>query len=91
MKKLTFAIMGMGNRGTAYAAKALKYPQEMEIAAMADTRRVRLDAANKYLHLPENRLFDSAEALLEQPKLERAMEILAAGIASYRREIMNLG
>ena len=45
MEKITFAIMGMGNRGTAYAAKALKYPQEMEIAAMADTRRVRLDAA----------------------------------------------
>ena len=24
MKKLSFAVMGMGNRGTAYAAKALK-------------------------------------------------------------------
>ena len=64
MKKLTFAIMGMGNRGTAYAAKQLKYPEEMEVVAMADTRRIRLDAANKYLHLPEDRLFDSADALL---------------------------
>ena len=44
-------------------------PDEMEVTAMADARRVRLDAANKYLHLPEARLFDSAEALLEQPKL----------------------
>ena len=73
MKKLTFAVMGMGNRGTAYAAKALKYPEEMEITAMADTHRIRLDAANKYLHIPEDRLFDSADALLAQPKLVAAI------------------
>ena len=75
MKKLTFAILGMGNRGTAYAAKQLKYPDEMEITAMADTRRIRLDAANKYLHLPEERLFDGAEAILSQPKLADIMVI----------------
>ncbi len=69
MKKVTFAILGMGNRGTAYAAVQLKYPEEMEVVAMADTRRIRLDAANKHLHLPEDRLFDSAEALFSQPKL----------------------
>ena len=75
MKKLTFAILGMGNRGTAYAGKQLKYPDEMEAVAMADTRRIRLDAANKYLHLPEDRLFDSADALLAQPKLADIMVI----------------
>lgn len=75
MKKITFAVMGMGNRGTAYAAKALKYPEEMEVTAMADTRRIRLDAANKYLHLPEERLFDSADALLAQPKLADIMVV----------------
>jgi len=83
MKKLTFAVMGMGNRGTAYAAKQLKYPEEMEITAMADTRRVRLDAANKYLHLPEDRLFDSAEALLEQPKLADIMVVATQDDGSY--------
>lgn len=35
MKKVTFAILGMGNRGTAYAAKQLKFPEEMEVVAMA--------------------------------------------------------
>lgn len=75
MKKLTFAVLGMGNRGTAYAAKALKYPEEMEITAMADTRRIRLDAANKYLHLPEDRLFDGADSILAQPKLAEIMII----------------
>ena len=83
MKKLTFAIMGMGNRGTAYAGKQLKYPDEMEVVAMADTRRIRLDAANKYLHLPEDRLFDSADALLAQPKLADIM-VIATQDAQHR-------
>ena len=83
MKKLTFAIMGMGNRGTAYAAKQLKYPDEMEVVAMADTRRIRLDAANKYLHLPEDRLFASADALLAQPKLADIM-VIATQDAQHR-------
>ena len=39
----------------------------MQVVAMADNRRVRLDAANKYLNLPENRLFDSADAILAHP------------------------
>lgn len=83
MKKITFAILGMGNRGTAYASKQLKFPDEMEITAMADTRRVRLDTANKYLHLPESRLFDSADAILSQPKLADIM-IIATQDAQHR-------
>ena len=75
MQKITVAVLGMGDRGTVYAGKALKYPQEMEIVAMADIRRGRLDAANKHLHLPESCLFDSAEALLSQPKLADVMVI----------------
>ncbi|MBO5340659.1 MAG: hypothetical protein J6A62_06660 [Oscillospiraceae bacterium] len=41
----------------------------MEITAIADNRRVRLESANRALNLPENRLFDSAEAILSQPRL----------------------
>ena len=65
MKKLTFAVLGMGNRGTAYAGKQLKFPEEMEVVAMADNRRVRLEAADKYLHLPEDRRFLSKETVKE--------------------------
>ena len=75
MQAVTFAILGMGNRGTAYAAKLLKYPEEARITAMADNRRVRLDAANKYVGLPEDRLFDGAQSLLSQPKLADYMII----------------
>ena len=83
MKKLTFAMLGMGNRGTAYAGKQLKFPEEMEVVAMADNRRVRLDAANKYLNLPEDRLFDGADAILAQPKLADIM-VIATQDAQHR-------
>lgn len=75
VKKITFAIAGMGNRGTQYASKQLKFPEEMEVVAMADNRRIRLDAANKYLRLPEDRLFNSAEAMIAQPKMADIMVI----------------
>ena len=75
MKKLTFAIMGVGNRGTKYAEKQLKYPDEMEVVAIADNRPVRLESANKFLHLPADRIFSSGEELLQQPKLADIMVI----------------
>ena len=83
MNQITFAILGMGNRGTAYASKLLKYPEEAQVVAMADNRRIRLDAANKYLHLPEEMLFDSAEAILAQPKLADYM-IIATQDAQHK-------
>ena len=83
MKKVTFAILGMGNRGTAYAGRQLKFPEEMEVVAMADNRRVRLDAANKYLNLPEDRLFDGAESILSQPKMADIM-VIATQDAQHR-------
>ena len=75
MKKITFAILGMGNRGHAYASKQRKYPEEMQVVAIADTRRERLDSANKYLNIPQERIFDSADAILAQPKLSDVMII----------------
>lgn len=83
MKKVTFAIMGVGNRGTEYGARILRFPEEAEIVALADNRRVRLDAANKYVHLPEDRLFASADELLAQPKLADIM-IIATQDAQHK-------
>lgn len=83
MKKVTFAILGMGNRGTQYALKQLKYPDEMQVTAIADNRRVRLDSANRFLNLPEDRLFDGAESILAQPRLADVM-IIATPDACHR-------
>lgn len=34
MKKVSFAVLGMGNRGTVYAGMQLRYPEEMEVTTM---------------------------------------------------------
>lgn len=73
MKKITFAIAGMGNRGMVYANRLLRFSEEAEITAIADNRRIRLDAANKFLNLPQDRIFSSAEELFAQPKLADIM------------------
>ena len=75
MKRVTFAILGMGDRGTVYAAKVLRFPEQAEVTAMADLRQEQLDSANKYLNLPQERIFHSAKDLLAQPKLADIMVI----------------
>lgn len=83
MKKVTFAIMGLGNRGGVYARQLQQFPDQMEVTAIADTRQSCLDTANSYLQLPPDRLFQSAEALLEQPKLADVM-IVATQDAQHK-------
>ena len=75
MKKVTFAVLGMGNRGRAYASHVLQFPEEMAVTAIADNRPLQLESANKYLKLPEEMLFDGADAILSQPKLADIMVI----------------
>ncbi len=83
MKKVTFAIAGLGNRGTAYASKLVKYPDQMEIVALADNRRVRLDNVQEHLHLPEDKVFSSAEELLKAPRLADVL-IIATQDAQHK-------
>ncbi len=83
MKKITFAILGMGNRGTQYASKVLKFPEEMEVTAIADNRRTRLDAANKWLNLSEDKLFSSGEEMIKADKLADIM-IIASQDSQHR-------
>ena len=75
MKKVSFAFLGMGDRGTVYASKVLLHPEEAEITAIADLRQEQLDKVCKYIDLPQDRVFHSAEELLAQPKLADIMVI----------------
>ncbi len=65
----------MGNRGTRYAQRLLEFADDAQVVAIADQKQGALTAANKYLNLPENMLFHSAEELLSQPKLADVMII----------------
>ena len=83
MEKLTFAIMGLGNRGTVYAKALQNFKEKAQIVAIADPRRSCLDTANEYLQLPETGLYESAERMLSQPKLADVM-IVATQDAMHR-------
>ena len=75
MKKVTFAILGVGNRGTAYAGKILKHPDDAQIVALADVSPIRTEAINKYIGLPESAIFDGAESIFAAGKLADVMII----------------
>lgn len=75
MKKITFAVCGMGSRGVVYSNQVLQNPDMGQVTAIADLNPERLEAANKYLKLPEDRLFHSADEMFAQPKLADIMAI----------------
>lgn len=65
MKKITFAIMGLGNRGRCYVKNLLEFPEKAEIAAIADPREACRNTYNAMLPLPEGRIYHSGEELLD--------------------------
>lgn len=78
MKKVTFAFIGLGNRGQVHSRQVLKYPDRMEVVAVSDPRKECREACNKYLNLPDNMIFKSGEELLAKDKLADVMVISTA-------------
>jgi len=83
MKKVTFAIMGLGNRGTAYAKTLAMFPEKAEVKAIADNRKICVEAVNEIVKLPDNALFDGADSILSVPKLADIM-IIATQDAQHK-------
>lgn len=76
MKKCTVAIAGLGSRGfQAYAPCAERFPDKMEIAAVADIIPSRVEEAAARYHIPPERCFSSAEEMLRQERLADIMFI----------------
>lgn len=75
-KKIRVAIAGAGSRGKdCYAPCALKFPEDMEITAVADPRREHVQEVARLYGVSPEFCFSSAEEMLEQPKLADAMFI----------------
>lgn len=69
-KKITVAIAGAGSRGKDnYAPCARRYPDDMEIVAVADPRQENVEEMARDYDIPQDKCFSSAEELLQQPKL----------------------
>ena len=69
MKPITAVVLGAGSRGSIYASYAKEHPEELQIIAIAEPRRDRLDALAEEVGVPREYRFASWEALLAQPKL----------------------
>lgn len=74
-KVITIAVAGYGLRGQCYSQYTLEHPDAMKVVAVADIVREKVDAAKQLFNLPEQMCFDSAEQMLEQPKLADLMFI----------------
>ncbi len=75
-KPITVAIAGLGNRGKdTYAQYQHIAPEDMKIVAVADIIREKVDIAKEEFNIPEEMCFNSAEEMLEQPKLADVMII----------------
>lgn len=63
-KKLTAIIIGAGNRGRAYSKIMSELPDKFRVVAVADPLPSRREAIRDMWNLPEDRCFESWEALL---------------------------
>ena len=72
-KPVTVVLVGSGARGELYASYALEHPDLMKVVAVAEPRREYRDTVVRQHDIPGNRVFDSWEELLEQPKLADAI------------------
>lgn len=74
--RIKIAIAGLGNRGKETYGDALMFLSEKaEIVALAEIIPERLQKAAEDFHVPQEMCFNSAEALLKQPKLADAILI----------------
>ena len=59
MKPVTAVVLGAGNRGSVYANYAKEHPDELQIVAIAEPRRDRLDRLADELSVPAENRFES--------------------------------
>ena len=91
MKQITVAIAGCGGRGMGtYAACMQHYQDQMKIVAAADIRPSQLALMRERYGLTEAQCYDSAESMLEQPKLADVMFICTPDRMHYSEAIAAL-
>lgn len=64
MDKKTCAILGYGDRSSKYSKYALDYPEELEVVAVIDVAKHKLEKAKKLFGLNDEKLFYSLDDFL---------------------------
>jgi predicted dehydrogenase len=69
MKKLKAIVFGFGSRGSKYAHFACQHPEQLEIVAVADPLRNRLNTAKETHGLDESQLYTDWKEIAKLPKM----------------------
>ena len=86
--KITIALAGLGSRGKdTYAQAVKKFPEKMEIVAIADIDPAKVEEVAEEFHIPQERCFTSAEDLIAQDKLADVMFITTQDQQHVRQAI----
>lgn len=86
--KITIALAGLGSRGKdTYAQAVKKFPEKMEIVAIADIDPDKVKEVAEEFHIPQERCFVSAEDLIAQDKLADVMFITTQDQQHVRQAI----
>ena len=75
MKKVSFIILGCGNRGNAYSKYAVANPDKMEIVGIAEPVEARRNAFKERFNIPEENVVNDWRELLDRPKMADAVMI----------------
>ncbi|HOP11219.1 MAG TPA: Gfo/Idh/MocA family oxidoreductase, partial [Oscillospiraceae bacterium] len=70
---LTAIIIGAGHRSLTYASYAQEAPEKLKIVGVADPNPLRRAQVQKLYNLPNEALFESAEALATVPRFADAV------------------
>ena len=69
MKPITAIILGAGSRGATYGGFAQEHPDQLQIVAIAEPRKDRLDALADSLGVPKENRFSDWKELLSKPQM----------------------
>ncbi len=75
MKKITAIIAGAGSRGKIYSDYAKKYPNELQITAVAEPNEVRRNSLGEAFDIPMEKRYASWEIMLEEPQMADALVV----------------
>ena len=91
MKKITVAIAGLGSRGLDTYARCLeKYPDRVELVAVADIRPDRVAVAAERYHIATEGCYDSVESMLKADRLADVLFICTPDDLHYAPAIAAL-
>ena len=72
-KPVTAIILGAGHRSMAYAGYAKAHPDEIQIVGVAELDEFRRNSVKEMFNIPEEHVFESAQALAAVPKFADAV------------------